>query len=91
MLAWDEPSYRGERPDEPLSYRIECLGCASLVKFFPAAVDILERRVTITELYPGRSYNFTIFAENNVSAIASDVTNFQVVNVTTQNGCEFAS
>ncbi|KAI1309446.1 Ephrin type-A receptor 4 [Halotydeus destructor] len=65
LLSWSGPTFTGGRNDTV--YRVECEACSTAVSFFPSQRQLNITRVTVSNLSPGMTYRFQVFAENGAS------------------------
>uniref|UniRef100_A0A914ZNN2 receptor protein-tyrosine kinase n=1 Tax=Parascaris univalens TaxID=6257 RepID=A0A914ZNN2_PARUN len=83
MLEWDEPSMLGGRKE--LWYRYQCSTCPSTVHSIPSERTFSSRRLELTGLQAGTTYTVMVFAENKVSKLIPELSQYALVEFTTRS------
>uniref|UniRef100_A0A9J2PLY1 receptor protein-tyrosine kinase n=1 Tax=Ascaris lumbricoides TaxID=6252 RepID=A0A9J2PLY1_ASCLU len=83
MLEWDEPSMLGGRKE--LWYRYQCSTCPSTVHSIPSERTFSGRRLELTGLQAGTTYTVMVFAENKVSKLVPELSQYALIEFTTRS------
>ncbi|EEB19450.1 Ephrin type-B receptor 2 precursor, putative [Pediculus humanus corporis] len=82
IISWNPPAQRGGRNDTV--YRVLCEGCGVSVSYIPNTDFFNDTKITLTGLNPVTTYKFQVYAENGVSDLVGEKSQFTEIIVSTE-------
>ncbi|VDN54335.1 unnamed protein product [Dracunculus medinensis] len=82
VIEWDEPLILGGRKE--LWYRYQCSSCPPKTIAKPSENTFTQKRLELSGLRPGMTYTVMVFAENQISKIAPEISQYALIEFTTR-------